>query len=236
MANTTPKPNKPANSPYSGALALVLLRNSFYRDRFYATLVILFLLLILNAALMVMIGYKYTHPTQPQYFATTPDGRMIHWHPLSDPVVGDDYVLQWASNAVRSVFSLDYVHWRQQLQSASTSFTPSGWRDFSAALKASHNLKTLTDLKMVSNVTLTAPPQIEQKQEIDGVYAWKIKMPILVTYTNSERSIPTPLNVTLIVVRVPVQTSAARIAINNFLPEPVGGSDNTMNQVITGSM
>ena len=40
------------------------------------------------------------------------------------------------------------------------------------------------------------------------------------TYTNAGKTIPMPLNVTLIVIRMPVQKNPDRIAINNFLPVP----------------
>lgn len=210
----------------TGALELILMRNAFYRDSYRRALVAFLLLILINVFLAGAIAYRFVHPPEPQYFATTADGRMIKWHPLNDPVVSDDFVLQWSANAVRRAFSLDYVHWRQQLQNASNDFTPAGWKYFLASLKQSNNLKTLTDLKMVSDAQITGAPQVLEKEVINGVYAWKIQMPILVTYTNSDRTIPMPMNVTLIVLRVPVQQDPNRIAINNFLPVPVKTSEN----------
>ena len=204
----------------SGALELILLRNAFYRDNYRRAIVALLLLIVVNCILAGAIFYKIMSPPKPQYFAATADGRMINWHPLSDPVVKDDFVLQWAANATRRAFSLDYIHWRHQLQEASNDFTPQGWKNFLQALKKSNNLKTLTTLKMVSNAVITGAPRIVEKEVINGVYAWKIQMPILVTYQNAGKSIPMPIKVTLIVLRVPVQHDPDRIAINNFLPVP----------------
>lgn len=220
------------NSKQQGGLETVILRNEFYRDNYRTAFIALIVLALVNVLLLGGIAYKVTHPMPPQYFATTADGRMIALHPLSDPVVSDDYVLQWTSNAIRKTFTLDYVHWRQQLQDASTSFTPGGWKDFVQALKKSNNLKTLTDLKMVSSAKITGAPTITQKAIIDGTYAWKIQVPIMVTFENKARQIPMPLDVTLIVVRVPVQHDPDRIAINNFLPEP----QKTAEQTLTDGM
>jgi intracellular multiplication protein IcmL len=205
-------------SKTAGGLELILLRNAFYRDAYRRVLSVLLLLLLVNGVLAVAIGYKVTHPPQAQYFPMTSDGRMINQHPLSDPAVTDDFVLQWTSNALRKAFSLDYIHWQDQLQTASNYFTPEGWKYFLQSLKQSNNLDTLTNLKMVSDAQITGAPQILEKEVIGGVYAWKIQVPILVNYQNIGKSIQMPMEVTLIVLRVPVQENPDRIAINNILP------------------
>lgn len=200
-------------------LTLVLLRNEFYRDNYHRVVIVLLLAILVNLLLALTIVYKWTHPPQPQYFPTTSDGRMILLHPLTDPAVSDDFVIQWATNAVSASFSLDYVHWRAQLQTASNNFTPYGWQWFLKALESTNNLKTLTTQKMVSDASITGAPQITQKAILDGHYAWKVEMPILVTYSGAGNTIQMPMHVILIVIRVPVQDYPQRIAINNFIAE-----------------
>lgn len=201
------------------AVELVLLRNFFYRDGYARVLLAVFLALAVNALLVMGIFYKYTHPPEPQYFPTTADGRLILIHPLSDPVLTDQEVLQWVSVAVRRMFEIDFVHWQDQLQQISNYFTPGGWNYFIAALKSSDNLNTVRDLKMVASAQITGAPQITEKAVVSGRYAWKIQVPLLVTYQSAARnSITQTMNVTLVVLRVPVQTDPDRIAINNFIP------------------
>ncbi len=205
------------------ALELVVLRNAFYRDNYYRALYSLLLLVVVNLGLAGMIFYEWEHPPATQYFATTATGVIIKIHELSDPVVPDNFVTQFASDAVRQAFDLDYLHWQDQLQQASNNFTPYGWRWFIKALQSSNNLKSLTSLKMVSNASITGAPQILEKEIIGGRYAWKIKMPLLVTYTSGQaNTIRMPMNVTLIVIRVPVKDNPQRIAIQNFIPELTG--------------
>lgn len=205
-------------------LKTILLRNAFYRDNYYRALFALLLVGILNLMLAVAVVYEWTHPPQPEYFATTADGRIIMQHPLSDPVMSDDFVLQWATDAVRSAFSLDYVHWREQLQNAANNFTADGWRWFLTSLKSTNNLKTLTELQMVSNATVTAAPTVEERAVINGHFVWKIKMPLLVTYTSTGHTINLPMNVTLLIVRMPEQQYPQYIAINNFLAQTVNSN------------
>ena len=203
---------------HSGLVAVVS-RNDFYRDAYRRVVVALTLLFFIDCGLALAIVFKYFNPPEPQYFATTPEGVIIQIHSLSDPTVTDSYVTQWAANAVMLAFSTDYVHWQQQLQAASANFTPDGWRNFLSALKSSNNLDTLTNLKMVSSAQLTEAPQITARTVVDGRYAWKIQMPLLITYTDGKQDINMTWNVTLIVVRMPVSDYPQRIAINNFLPE-----------------
>lgn len=200
------------------ALTLVLLRNVFYRDGYRSAVIALFIVLIVDCALAGVLYYQMKNPPQPQYFAITPDGRIIKNYALNDPVFPNDHVLQWTADAVRQTFSLDFMHWSQQLQGASVKFTASGWKEFVKAFKASNNLDTLVKLKMVSNAEVTGAPQLVQTAVLNGVFAWKIQLPILVTLTNGNQVIPLPMDVTVIVLRVPVEESPERIAINNFLP------------------
>jgi intracellular multiplication protein IcmL len=201
-----------------GALSLVFLRNHFYRDQYRSSVIVFLFLLALNALLVTtMIGQMMSSPP-PVYFATTATGQIIKWQPLNEPVVQESGVTQFVTDAVMTAFSLDYLHFRAQLQRASAYFTPYGWKTFLAAFKKSNNLTTLVDLKMVSDVKITGAPQVIQKAIVDGRYAWKVSLPVVMTYTGASRTIPMAMKLNLIVLRVPVKDNPNRIAINNFLP------------------
>lgn len=200
------------------ALTLVLLRNVFYRDGYRWAVVALFIVLIVNCGLAGVLFYQFKNPPPPQYFAITPDGRMINNYRLDDPVFPDDHILQWTADAVRQTFSLDFMHWPEQLQAASSKYSGPGWKEFLKAFKSSNNLETLTKMKMVSNAEVTGAPRLMQSAVLGGHYVWKVQLPILVTFTNANQVIPMPMDVTVIVMRVPVEENPERIAINNFLP------------------
>lgn len=205
-------------------LTLVLMRNAFYRDNYRRAVFALIVVFFINALLLGSIIYRYLNPLQPQYFATNSQYQLIKWRPLSDADVTDNFVLQWVSDAVRESFSLDFIHWRAQLQRASANFTVSGWHWFLNAFKQSGDLDTLVKLSMVSNAEVTGAPVILFKGVLDNRYVWKIEVPMMITYTNVNKTIRQPLKVTLIVERVPVQDNPNRIAINQFLPIPEGSA------------
>ncbi|MDF1796609.1 MAG: type IVB secretion system apparatus protein IcmL/DotI [Coxiellaceae bacterium] len=206
-----------------GALKLILFRNAFYRDGYKRLLFAILLLIAIDIMLAFGIFYSYTHPPEPQYFATTPDGRIITIHPLSDPVFSDQQVLQWVATAVRSIYRKDFVHWKEQLQQIQGDFTVQGWQNYIAALRQSDNLNTITKLKMVSSAKITGAPVITEKEVLSGTYAWKIIVPVDVKYQNSSaKMIDQVLQITMVVLRVPVQDNPDRIAINNFIPQTSG--------------
>ncbi len=205
-------------------LEVVILRNDFYRDHYRRVALALLLVMLIDFALAFNVVYKFTHPPAPQYFAATDDGRLINIHPLSDPVVSDDFVLQWASTAVRQTFALDYVHWREQLQGVSDYFSTDGWKWFLQALQGTNNLKTLVDLQMVSSATITGAPQLLDRAVLNGRYAWKISIPVLITYASTSKNFNLPATVTLVVVRMPITEAPARIAINNFIVSTGSGT------------
>lgn len=206
-------------NPNKEGLALVLMRNAFYRDNYGRAVFVFIMLLFVNLFLAGAIIYRFLTPPEPQYFATNASYQLIKWHPLTDPVVSDNFVLQWVTQAIQSAFNLDFMHWRNQLQAASVNFTPSGWYWFLNAFKKSGDLKTLVTLNMVSDAQVTGSPVIQYQSVLAGRYVWKIELPILITYTNVKTTIHQPLKVIVIVERVPVQDNANRIAINQFLPE-----------------
>lgn|SRR3990167_4805821 len=199
-------------------VTLVLMRNAFYRDNYKRAVLAVLFVMIINVILASAIIDRYLNPPEPQYFATNAQYQLIKWHPLSDPVFDNNYVFQWVSNAVQQAFSLDFIHWREQLQTAANNFTNNGWYWFLSSYKSSGNLETLVKLQMVSNAAVTGAPEMLKQGVLDGRYVWEISIPILVTYTNTKRTIPLPMKVTVIVTRVPVQDNPAQIAINQFVP------------------
>lgn len=210
------------SKPEREGLTMVLMRNAFYRDNYRRAVVALVVVFFINVLLLGSIIYNYLNPRQPQYFATNSAYQLIKWRPLTDPDVSDNFVLQWVTDAVREAFSLDFIHWKEQLQRASYNFTPSGWHWFLNAFKASGDLDTLVKLSMVSDAKVTGAPRITFEGVLSGRYVWNVELPMMMTYTNVQKTISVPMRVNLIVVRVPVQDNPNRIAINQFLPVAQG--------------
>ncbi len=173
-------------------LERVLARNQFYWDNYRRISMILILLLVLILALSGFAFYQRVAWPKPIYFATTPDGRPIPVIRLDVPIYQDPaVVLEWASNAVQSIYSFDYVTWRSTLQSIDVFFTPKGYQDFLSALKISTNLEAVKANRQVVSATITSAPKLTRAGQLseDVPYSWDISMGVTINYQNSENNL-----------------------------------------------
>ena len=220
------------------AAEVVLLRCEFYKDRYKHALIYFIVMLLLNIGMGALVAYTYIKPRGRYYIPATNDFRLLNIHPLSDPVVNDEWVQQWATNAVLSAYNIDYIHWQQEMQVASANFTDDGWNTFldkfkeysekqntnsRNKFKSSNNLSSILKMHMIADTSITGAAQIQAKGLLpSGYYAWKIQVPVLVTYIGNSTTIRMPESVTLLVVRQPVNKYPDRIAINNFIASTQG--------------
>lgn len=125
------------------ALEEVKHRNEFYRDGYRKIVVALMLALLIIVGLVgAIFGILATRPT-PTYFATTNDGRIISLVPLNQPNLSDQALLQWASNAVISIYSYSFVNYQKVFQDNEQYFTDAGWKAFLNSVKDSNSLSAV---------------------------------------------------------------------------------------------
>lgn len=207
-----------ANDP----LQAVALRNAFYRDGQRKILISLIVSVIANLLLGGLLTYILTHPPLPKYFATSINGRITPLYPLDKPNQSDSAVLQWANYAAIASFSYNFVNYREELQAASGFFTAEGWDGFTAALESSRMLTSVIAKKMIVSAVATRAPVILKKGQImeNGPYAWRVQMPILVTYQSSSVSAQENYIVTMLITRVSTLNSPRGIGITQFVVGP----------------
>lgn len=166
----------------------ILVRNEFYRSN-YRMLALAFLLTLICILFLIgLVFYQQMVAPKPKYFATTPSGIPIPVVRLDVPYYQDPAIVSgWAEQAVMSVYSLDYVTWRQSLQGVEGYFTTRGYQDFLAALKASTNLEAVKNKKQVVSAAITGASKITRAGQINAnePYSWDIQIPVTITYQNS---------------------------------------------------
>lgn len=200
-----------------GGLELVRLRNNFYRDNYRRILGALLVLLLANIILLGFAGYLFMTKPQPEYFASTADGRIIPIYPFSQPVMTPSTLLTWANNAAVAANTFGFATYQQDLQRASTYFTPDGWQSFEDALKSARTLDTIQAKQLVSTAVATGSPTIIDQGIINGRYAWKVQMQLLVTYEGAgDQKIQVPQVVTMVITRVSRLNSSQGVAIAQY--------------------
>lgn len=206
------------------ALIAVTMRNNFYRDGQRKIIAILLLSILSNVILASMLIYMITHPPEPKYFATSINGRITPLFALNEPNQSDSAVLQWANQAAIAAFTYNFVNYRSELQASSGFFTAEGWDQFLNALKQSNNLEAVKAKKLIVSAVATRAPVILQKGILNGRFAWRVQMPVLVTYQSASEFTQQSNVVTMLISRVSTLNSPRGIGISQFVVGPaVGG-------------
>jgi intracellular multiplication protein IcmL len=205
------------------ALTAVTLRNNFYRDGQRKMILVLLASIFSNLVLAAILTYMITHPPAPKYFATSINGRITPLFALNEPNQSDSAVLQWANQAAIAAFTYNFVNYRSELQASSGFFTAEGWDQFLSALKQSNNLDAVKTKKLIVSAVATRAPIILQKGILNDRFAWRVQMPILVTYQSASEFSQQNNVVTMLITRVSTLNSPRGIGIAQFVVGPANG-------------
>ncbi|MBF13696.1 MAG: type IV secretion protein DotI [Legionellales bacterium] len=192
-------------------------KKEFYKKGVQFSFLIAVASVVLSCVLAAMVIYLSDNKPRNFYFAARSDGVIIPIQPLSQPVVSQSQLTAWASSAIISVFSYDYLRYRSQLQESQQFFSPDGWREFSQSLKGSGNLITVLQQKLLLSAVPTGSAVITKSGLLNRVFTWQIQMPILVTFQSASEVRSQSLLVNVQVSRVPVQNNPQGIAITRFV-------------------
>lgn len=207
--------------PEKDPIAQVILRNDFYRDNYRRMMTLCLLLLFTIVALIGFSAFLYTTRPTPQYFATTPDGKLIDMIPLDQPNLQTNTLLQWATTAATSAYNFNFVNYKQALQEVGQYFTQPGYESFLKALKASNNLEAVKVKKLVVSAVPTGTPVILKKGVIKSTnqFGWEVQMPMLISYQSANDLLKQDILVTLLIVRISTLESPDGVGIERFIVE-----------------
>lgn len=205
------------------ALAVVALRNDFYRDSYRKVMIILLISVLLNVGLGGILYYLVSHPPMPKYFATSINGRITPIVAMNEPNQSDSAIAQWANQAAIASFTYNFVNYRAELESASEFFTAEGWQTFMQALESSNNLAAVQTKKLIVSAVATGAPVILQKGELNGRYSWRVQMPLLATYQSASQFTQSNYVVTMLIQRVSTLNNPRGIGISQIIVGPSGG-------------
>lgn len=200
------------------ALEQVKLRNDFYKDGFRKVILALLGSVLLNIILVVALLMHGQKEPEKFFFATTGDGQLIPLYPTVMPVVTTATVINWASMNVPNIYSLDFIHYRAQLNTVQQYFTPGGWTQFQAAFASQLN-EILTN-KWIVSAASNGVPVVTGEGVFNGVYMWQLQMPLTISFQQGATATTRNVLLTLVIARV-----------NNVAAHQILGIDQIIQQV-----
>jgi intracellular multiplication protein IcmL len=120
-----------------------------------------------------------------RYFGITPDLRVVELAPLDEPAIRPQALLNWTAEVVTGAMSLDFLHWRRQLNDGRGDFDPEGVASFVKSLGDGGHISRIESQRLsLSAVPDGAPVVVKQGVE-GGRMTWKVEMPVVVSYQTS---------------------------------------------------
>lgn len=135
----------------------------------------------ISCILAIGLVYEATRPPIMRYFSTDPRGRVVPLVPLDQPIMTRDALFQWVTTEVISVYTKDYVHWREQLNQDQDSFTLGGWKAFRKDFEKNF-IEPVIENSYITSAVPTKAAVLVDKGVRDGRYAYSIQLGITVTF------------------------------------------------------
>ncbi len=200
------------NSPF------VQLKDDFYRDGFRVVM-LSFAMVVATIALLIIISlYFFFHQVLPINFPVYQDWRVQAEVPVNQPYLRVADLLQWVSQAVPALLTIDFINYDQELKKVAPYFTSNGWAKFMALTNTYLNHDDILKNKIFVQAQPSGAPVILNQGAVDGKYAWWVQIPIDVRYSGIEgNNRMTTFLIQVLVIRESTLDNLDGVVIDNLI-------------------
>ncbi len=157
----------------------------------------------------------------PIYFAARQDGGILPLIPVSDPLLSNGQVTNFAVGAVTHALTLDFANWRSDLTTASKYFEkPDGWNAFLDAVESSGMLRYIREHRLVSTVVANGATIIGSGIDNEKRFSWKVQIPLNMTYESASEVSRDSLLAEVVVSRLPTWQAPEAVGITRIVVHP----------------
>ena len=173
-----------ASSPAPDAAAIGGL--NWYRAQFRRAMKLALALTVALCASLGVAAILLLNQPKPQYFAATPDLRLAPMVPLDQPLLTQNGLLTWVSDTITGAMSLNFLEWREKLESIRPHFDDAAYKSFLASLQSSGVLDMIRGKRLSASAVATRTPVIIASGLVGGKATWKVEFPLIVSYESSQ--------------------------------------------------
>lgn len=196
----------------------LMLRSNFYRDNYRILSYVTFALILTIMGLMAWIFWERTHKPEQRFYATTNDGKLIRLSPLNQPNLTTASLLDWVKEAATTAYNFNFGNYQEVIRNMKVYFTDAGYENYVAAITQKNIIDEVRTKRLVVFAVTTGTPVIlKEGPTSEGIYAWQVQMPMLVTYQSAASQRKQKLILTLIIARRPTLESPKAIGIASFI-------------------
>ncbi|MGD9592083.1 MAG: DotI/IcmL/TraM family protein, partial [Candidatus Berkiella sp.] len=160
----------------------VMVRANFYRDNVRRLMAFCIFLALAIGGLIAWIVYERTHKPPVRYFATSNDGKLATLTPLNQPNLTNASLLDWVIEAATTAYNFNFSNYDAAMKGIKVYFTQAGYDHFIESLDAAQTIQRVREKQLtVTAISTGTPVIIQEGMTADGIYAWSIQLPMLIT-------------------------------------------------------
>ncbi|HEP6430558.1 TPA: DotI/IcmL family type IV secretion protein [Burkholderia cenocepacia] len=137
---------------------------------------------------LVWLTFFY-YPLQ-KYIPTQNAAAICAFEPIDKPNINAAQIVDYAKDAVVTIYSTDYANYRRTITNAADKFMVPDFRSpFMQTMSNSDFLKALVNnqFTVTAITTPNQPPQVVREGVLNGAYAWKVQVPLTFYYTSGRQ-------------------------------------------------
>lgn len=202
----------------TGELETILGRNEIYQTAFRRSTLVMMGMAFVTVLSLAMGWWGLSQKPEPRYFAAREDGSIIPLVAVSQPYLNENQISNFAVEAVTTALTMDFANWRDDLAKATEYFVrPDGWDAFLAAMDGSGVLDYIRVNRLVSSAVANSAVITGTGANENGIYSWRVQVPITVTYQSSSEITRRDYTADLIISRVPTWERSRGVAIRQII-------------------
>lgn len=144
-------------------------------------------------------------------------GIAIPFKPHRLPNYSSAAIEAWAGDVVKQVYTFDFMNMEAQVGAAEKYFTEEGWDAFVTTWNASSLKDQIRKYKVSPNVVPLQNPVIISEGGAKGSYAWKVIVPVLLSFVGDAKVMPQKRLITLVIVQVPTTENPKGLGVTQFI-------------------
>jgi intracellular multiplication protein IcmL len=177
-------------------------------------------IIILQIVIVFIIHYNRA---DPGYYSISTDGAKTKIPGLPNPNVSTKALLRWATLAATSCYTINFAEYEQNLSDLRKYFTDKGYASYLASIEDSGFLADILKQKLIVSAVSYGPTVVVSEGDNYGRYAWRIQVPLLLTYQGAGKETRELTKViTLLVTTVSPKESSRGIGVEQITEGPMG--------------
>ncbi len=140
------------------------------------------------------------------------EGKLTPLQYADAPNTSSEAVVNWTAFALSEILTYNFNNIQARLSGASRYFTPEGWSEFNAALEREKRVQEVVAGRQFVSTVLAGAPVVVQEGEIEGVYTWIVRAPLLINIYTGTNGYSSRGSATVQIERIPTRKSVSGYA------------------------